>query len=46
MTKESSRASYEDIDYELVTASIGRALEDFARVVEIYERRLEEEARD
>lgn len=37
---------YEEIDYELVTASIGRALEDFARVVEIYERRLQEDAGD
>lgn len=31
---------YEDIDYEIVAASIGRALEDFARFLDIYARRV------
>ena len=33
---------YEIIDYEIVTASVGRALEDFGRFVRIYTSRLED----
>lgn len=31
---------YDDIDYEIVAASIGPALEDFGRLAELYARRL------
>lgn len=35
--------AYEDIDYEMVAASIDRALEDLGRFLEIYSARLDEE---
>jgi uncharacterized protein YutE (UPF0331/DUF86 family) len=31
---------YEDIDYEIVTASVNRALDDFGRVADLYRMRL------
>jgi uncharacterized protein YutE (UPF0331/DUF86 family) len=34
---------YEDIDYDIVAVSIGRALEDFGSLVRIYGARLEEQ---
>lgn len=35
---------YEDIDYGIVAASIGRALEDFNEFLRIFQKRLEEES--
>jgi uncharacterized protein YutE (UPF0331/DUF86 family) len=34
--------AYEEIDYEIVAASIGRAVEDLGRFLEIYSERLDE----
>lgn len=36
--------AYEEIDYEIVAASIGRALDDLSRFLEIYAERLDDEA--
>lgn len=37
---------YDEIDYEIVTASVNPALEDFSRFADIYGRRLEDEGQD